>query len=179
MYTVHCLWTTPGRLALQTVDRTRPHAFTPSYPLFIPYVDTLKFWCSSPSDSIMNAVYTRNIVHKLHICYGQPRKDIQPKLDTKYVYNCTCTITSSPVRLISPGLEISTSAVVCDNHHWVPAALVMQGSVDVGRMGCSSLAAHSANIHPSKDTLCHSESLTDAFHPGKSKFQHCFLCQIL
>jgi hypothetical protein len=36
----------------------------------------------------------------------------------------------------------------------------MQGLVDVGRMGCSSLAAHSADIHQSKDTLCHNESLS-------------------
>ena len=35
---------------------------------------------------------------------------------------------------------------------WVPAALVMQGLVDFGRMGGSSLTAHSANIHQSKDT---------------------------
>jgi hypothetical protein len=42
----------------------------------------------------------------------------------------------------------------------------MQGLVDVGRMGCSSLATHSANIHQSKDTLCHSEPLATAFHPG-------------
>jgi hypothetical protein len=40
----------------------------------------------------------------------------------------------------------------------------MQGLVDVGRMGCSSLAAHSADIHQSEDTLSHSELLTDAFH---------------
>ena len=37
---------------------------------------------------------------------------------------------------------------------WVPAALVMQGVVDVGRMDCSSLAAHSVNIHHLVDTLC-------------------------
>jgi hypothetical protein len=48
-------------------------------------------------------------------------------------------------------------------NRWVPAALVMQGFVDVGTMGCSSLAAHSADIHLSKDTLCHSKPLTDAF----------------
>jgi hypothetical protein len=36
---------------------------------------------------------------------------------------------------------------------WVwPAALVMQRLVDVGRMGSSSLAAHSADIHQSNDT---------------------------
>jgi hypothetical protein len=46
----------------------------------------------------------------------------------------------------------------------VPAAIVMQKLVDVGRMGCSSLAAHSADIHQSKDTRCHSEPLTTACH---------------
>jgi hypothetical protein len=30
---------------------------------------------------------------------------------------------------------------------------MMQGLVDEGRMGCLSLAAHSANINQSKDTL--------------------------
>ena len=48
----------------------------------------------------------------------------------------------------------------------MPAALVMQGFVDLGRMGCSSLAralaAHSADSHQSEDTLSHSEPLTDA-----------------
>jgi hypothetical protein len=34
-------------------------------------------------------------------------------------------------------------------HEKVPAALEMQRLVDVGRMGCSSLAAHSADIHHS------------------------------
>jgi hypothetical protein len=33
----------------------------------------------------------------------------------------------------------------------VQAAVVMQGLVDANRMGCSSLAAHSADIHQSKD----------------------------
>ena len=35
--------------------------------------------------------------------------------------------------------------------------IVMQGLVDVGKMGCSSLAAHSADIYQSEDTLCPSE----------------------
>jgi hypothetical protein len=39
---------------------------------------------------------------------------------------------------------------------------VMQGLVDVRSMGCSSLA----EIYQSKDTICHSEPLTTAFHPG-------------
>jgi hypothetical protein len=49
---------------------------------------------------------------------------------------------------------------------WVSAALVMQGFVDVSRMGCSSLTAHLADIHQSKETHCHSEPLTTVFHPG-------------
>jgi hypothetical protein len=40
----------------------------------------------------------------------------------------------------------------------------MQELVDVGRMGCSSFAAHSANIHQSKDTLSQIETLTTALH---------------
>jgi hypothetical protein len=48
----------------------------------------------------------------------------------------------------------------------MPAALVMQGLVNVSRMGCSSLAAHSANIRQPKDTLFHSEPLATAFHQG-------------
>jgi hypothetical protein len=39
----------------------------------------------------------------------------------------------------------------------------MQGLVDVGRMGCLSLAA---NIHQSKEIFCPSEPLSTAFHPG-------------
>ena len=42
---------------------------------------------------------------------------------------------------------------------WVPA--VIQGLVDVGRMDCSSLAAHSSNINQSKESLCSSEPLQD------------------
>ena len=49
---------------------------------------------------------------------------------------------------------------------WVPAAVGMQGLVDVGGMGYSSLAAHSADIHQSKASLCHSEPLATAFDPG-------------
>jgi hypothetical protein len=41
----------------------------------------------------------------------------------------------------------------------MPAALVMQGLMDVGRMGSSSIAAHLADIHQSKDTLFPSEPL--------------------
>ena len=48
----------------------------------------------------------------------------------------------------------------------MPAALVMQGLVDVGRMGCEGRAAHSADVQQSKDNLCQSEPLTTAFHPG-------------
>jgi hypothetical protein len=46
----------------------------------------------------------------------------------------------------------------------MPAPLGMQGMVDVGRMGCSSLAAHSADIHPSEDTFWHSYPLNTAFY---------------
>jgi hypothetical protein len=53
----------------------------------------------------------------------------------------------------------------------------MQGLVDVGRMGYSSLAAHSADIHQSEDTLCPSKPLTDAFHPDYASFDEPFLCQ--
>ena len=60
---------------------------------------------------------------------------------------------------------------------WVPAALEMQGLVDVARMGCWSLAAHSADIHQSKDTLDYSEPLIDAFHPKYQITNEPFLCQ--
>jgi hypothetical protein len=55
----------------------------------------------------------------------------------------------------------------------------MQGLVDVGIMGCSSLAAHSADIQQSEDTLCHSEPLTAAFHPKYLNSNEPFLCQKL
>jgi hypothetical protein len=61
----------------------------------------------------------------------------------------------------------------------MPAALAMQGLLDVGRMGCSSLAAHSADIHQSEDTLCHSEPLTDAFHAEYPNFMNPFCAKIL
>ena len=60
---------------------------------------------------------------------------------------------------------------------WVPAALVMQGWVDVRRMCCSSPAAHMSNIHPSEDTFLPSWSLIDAFPPGYPSFNELFLCQ--
>ena len=60
---------------------------------------------------------------------------------------------------------------------WVPSALVMQGLVDVSRIGCSSLAAHSADIHQSEDTLCHSDPLTDVFHPKYPSSNELFMCQ--
>jgi hypothetical protein len=44
---------------------------------------------------------------------------------------------------------------------WMPVGLVMQGLVDVGRMGCSSLAAPSADIHQSKESICFSENKTN------------------
>jgi hypothetical protein len=47
----------------------------------------------------------------------------------------------------------------------VPGALVMQGMVDVNSMGCSSLAAHSADIHQSKESRCDREPLPTAFYP--------------
>jgi hypothetical protein len=59
---------------------------------------------------------------------------------------------------------------------YVPAALVMQG-LDVGRMSCSSLTAHTADVHQSKDTLCHSEPLTDAFYWAYPSSNEPFLCQ--
>ena len=58
----------------------------------------------------------------------------------------------------------------------MPAALV-QGLVDVGRMGYLFLGAHSADIHQSKGILCHSEPLTDAFQSGFPSFNEQFLCQ--
>jgi hypothetical protein len=53
----------------------------------------------------------------------------------------------------------------------------MQGLVDVGRMGCLSFAAHSADIHPSKDTDRLSEPLTAAFHPADPVSYEAFLRQ--
>jgi hypothetical protein len=38
----------------------------------------------------------------------------------------------------------------------VPAAPVMQGLMDIGTMGCPSLAAHSVNIQQSEDTISQS-----------------------
>ena len=55
---------------------------------------------------------------------------------------------------------------------WVPAALAMQGLVDVGRMGCSSppspfpRSPFSRHLPIKRETPCHSEPLTTAFHPG-------------
>jgi hypothetical protein len=60
---------------------------------------------------------------------------------------------------------------------WVPAALVMLVMVDVGRMSCSSLAAHSNDIHQSKDTFSQSWPLTDLFHPKYSSSNKHFPCQ--
>ena len=45
--------------------------------------------------------------------------------------------------------------------------------------GCSSLAAHSADIHQSKDTIRPSEPLTDAFQSEYSSSNEPFLCQNL
>jgi hypothetical protein len=55
----------------------------------------------------------------------------------------------------------------------------MQGLVDVGRMGCSSFAAHSADIHQSEDTLCHSEPLATAFHLKYPNSNEPFLYQYI
>jgi hypothetical protein len=52
----------------------------------------------------------------------------------------------------------------------------MQGLVDVSRMGCSSLAAHLADIQ-SKDTLYPNEPHTDAFHQEYPSSNEPFLCQ--
>ena len=50
----------------------------------------------------------------------------------------------------------------------------MHGWVNVGCMGCSSLAAHMSNIYPSKYTFHTSQSLTATCHPG---YNEPFLCQ--
>jgi hypothetical protein len=47
--------------------------------------------------------------------------------------------------------------------------------VDVNILGCSSLAAHSADIHQSEDNLCPSEPLTVAFHAEYPNFTEPFL----
>ena len=85
-----------------------------------------------------------------------------------------------PIRLTSTHPYITRAAATqMVNLHlppWVPADLVMQGWVDVGRMGCSFLAAHTSDIHPSKDTVCPSCLPKLATHccisPRISKFHY-------
>ena len=56
------------------------------------------------------------------------------------------------VIIVCPGPQTVHWAVILTV--WVPAALVMQGLMDVGWMECEGWAAHSADIYQSKDTLC-------------------------
>ena len=47
----------------------------------------------------------------------------------------------------------------------------MQGLVDVGRMGCSSSEAHSADIHQPKDTLATKDILAQEMKPVKDMLE--------
>jgi hypothetical protein len=55
----------------------------------------------------------------------------------------------------------------------------MPGWVDVKRVGCSSLAAHMSDIHPSKIHFFPSQPITDTFHPGYQSSNKPSLCQNL